>query len=151
MEPQTKIILNGKEILLEDSPEQLTLEFFDLLFRDAKELVINDDGGEKFESRLEEFRINKGETFKGKWYFVVNEKSRSLLSEVLLHYSKVQWGFFTFSLIGDDFKINFQDVSDEMVEPEYAKQGILGVFEIEVKGKSLELIESLLETNVFKE
>ena len=148
---ETKIILNKREILLEDSPQQLTLEFFDLLSRDLKELVINDEGGEEFKSQLKEFDISEDKTSGNDWHFVINEKSKPLLSEVLRTYTQKQWGHFRYSLVGKDFKIDFEDVSDEMVEPEYAEQGIKGLFEIEASGNNLDLIESLLETDVFKE
>jgi len=148
---KTKIILNGKEILLEDSAQQLTLEFFDLLSKDLKELVINDDGGDEFKSKLKEFDISDDKTFGNDWHFAINEKSKPLLSEVLRTCTQKQWGHFRYSLIGKDFRIDFEDVSDEVVEPEYAKEGIISLFEIKSSGSNLGLIESLFETNVFKE
>ena len=56
---KTKIILNKKEILLEDSSQQLILEFFDLLQKDLRKLIMNDDGGEKFKNKLKEFDVSE--------------------------------------------------------------------------------------------
>jgi hypothetical protein len=148
---KTKIILNKKEILLEDSSQQLILEFFDLLQKDLRKLIMNDDGGEKFKNKLKEFDVSEDKEFGGEWCFIINEKSRSLIDEVLRHYIEKQWGHFRYSLVGEDFKISFEEVGDELVFPEYAEDGIVGLFNIEAKGKNLELIESLLEKNVLKE
>jgi|SRR3989344_2961680 len=143
---KTKIILNGKEILLKDSAQQLTLEFFDLLFKDLKELILNDDGGE-FKSKLKEFDISEDKTFGNDWHFIVNDRSRSLLGEVLRSYTQKQCGYFRYSLIGKDFRIDFEEVSDIVDYPEYVKEEIDTLFEIDAKGHALESIKELLRTD----
>ena len=143
---KTKIILNGKEILLKDSAQQLTLEFFDLLFKDLKELILNDDGGE-FKSKLKEFDISEDKTFGNDWHFIVNDRSRSLLGEVLRSYTQKQFGYFRYSLIGKEFRIDFEEVSDIVDYPEYAKEEIDTLFEIDAKGHALESIKELLRTD----
>ncbi len=145
----TQITLNNKTIFLsEDFRGELTLEFFDLFYRYSKELILNDDGG-KFKAKLRKFDMSEDKKFGNDWHFIVNEKSRALLSEVLREYSQKTWGLFRWSLIGKDFRIDYQDVSDEMVFPEYKKKGIFNLFTIKAKGKSLGLIKELLNTNVF--
>jgi hypothetical protein len=143
MNYKIKIILNEKEkILNEEISGQFTLELFDRLSEYAKELIINDDGG-KFKSKLKKFDISKDKTFGHDWHFEVNDDSKSLLLDTLKEYARKQWGHFRYSLIGDDFKIDFEDVSDEMVYPEYTKEKICSLFKIEAKGKSLNLIKAI--------
>jgi len=148
MNSNTKIILNRKVIFLnENSKGQLALKFFNLLYKIAKEIILNDDGGEEFKHKLKEFDISKDKTFGNDWHFTVNNKSKELFKKVLMKYSKKQWGFLKWSLIGDDFKVDYEEVGDEMVYPEYAKKGIYNLFKINAKGKSLEVIEMVLRGN----
>jgi hypothetical protein len=147
MRLQTKIILNEKEkILNEELPGQFTLELFDRLSEYSKELILNDDGG-KFKAKLKKFDISEDKTFGHDWHFIVNDRSKSLLLEVLREYFKKQWGHFRYSLIGDNFKIDFEDVSDELVYSEYTKEKICSLFKIKAKGKSLILIEKIFGIN----
>jgi uncharacterized protein YeeX (DUF496 family) len=142
-----KIILNEKEkIIDEELPGHFTLELFNQLSGYAKELILNDNGG-KFKAKLKKFDISKDKTFGHDWHFEINDNSKYLLLDTLKEYIKKQWGHFRYSLIGDDFKIDFEDVSDELVYPEYRKEKICSLFKIKAKGESLILIEKIFRIN----
>lgn len=143
---KVKLILNGEKYFFDEKVQgDISLKLFDLFSDSAKKIVLNDNGGEKYKSKLKKFDISPDKETGNDWHFEINRESRELLREVLKYYFDFEWGHFIWALFGDGIQLRYTEVGDtlsydEPVNFEKIDENITGVFKIEAESENVEKV-----------